>query len=259
VLRSIWAEMSRGAKHAHASATFCVAAAVLLLSLGACSTAKPSTPRTAAAEPAGHSHDVRHDSGHATCTERFDDVARWKRIFDDPDRAEWQKPTSLVEALAIRPGMRVADVGAGTGFFLRYLAAAVGPSGRVFAVEVEQNLVAHMKQRAKDEKLGNVEAVLTPLDRLSLPDRSIDVLLLVDAYHHIDRRVDYFREASRTLAANGRIAVVDWKPGDLPRGPRDAVERELTAAGYRLVAAPDILPYQYVLVFARPDGTIATR
>jgi len=259
--------MRRNVQRSLVSTTICAAGAALLLSLGACSTARPPEPRPAASEAAGHSHGGSHDPGHATCTNRFDDVARWKRVFDDPDRAEWQKPTALVEALAIRPGMRVADVGAGTGFFLRYLSRAVGPSGRVLAVEVEQKLVAHMKERSKDEKLGNVETVLTPLDRLSLPDRSIDLLLLVDAYHHIDRRIDYFREVSRTLAPNGRIAVVDWKPGDLPRGPHDdahkitaeAVERELIAAGYRLVAAPDMLPYQYVLVFARPDGTIPAR
>lgn len=263
----MWSVKLRGVESRRVSAAFCVAAAALLVSLGACSTAKPPEPRPAATETAGHSHGGSHGPDKATCTDRFDDVARWKRVFDDPDRVEWQKPTALVEALVIRPGMRVADVGAGTGFFLRYLSGAVGPSGRVLAVEVEQKLVKHMKKRAKDEKLGNVEAVLTPLDRLALPDRSIDLLLLVDAYHHIDGRIDYFREASRTLAPNGRIAVIDWKLGDLPRGPHDdshkitaeAVERELTAAGYRLVAAPDMLPYQYVLVFARPDGTIPAR
>lgn len=248
-----------------------LAALALLLPLSACSAGKSSAPHAAPASAAGktqeHGHAHGHDLGSATCTERFDNVQHWKRIFDDPARAEWQKPAELIAALAIRPGMRVADVGAGTGFFLRYLSDAVGPSGRVIAVEVETNLVSHMKNRAKEEGLDNVDVVLTPLDRLTLPDRAIDVLLLVDAYHHIDKRIEYFRAAGTTLARNGRIAIVDWKPGDLPRGPHDedhkiaaeVVEREMTASGYRLVAAPDILPYQYVLVFARPDGTIPAR
>jgi len=244
-----------------------LAAIAVLVTLAACSAGKAPAPHASTESTVGHVHEHGHDLGTATCTERFHDVKHWKRIFDDPARAEWQKPSELIAAIAIRPGMRVADVGAGTGFFLRYLSDAVGPSGRVVAVEVETNLISHMKDRAQEEGLDNVEVVLTPLDRLTIGDRSIDVLLLVDAYHHIDKRIEYFRAAGGTLARNGRIAIVDWKPGDLPRGPRDeehkiaaeVVEREMTAAGYRLVAAPDILPYQYVLVFARPDGTIPAR
>jgi predicted methyltransferase len=250
-----------------APVTVRIAALALLLTLTACTAATPPTPRSAADGAPGHSHGDRHDGGQATCTERFHDVDRWQRIFDDPARAEWQRPNELIAALAIRPGMRVADVGAGTGFFLRYLSDAVGPTGRVVAVEVETNLVSHMKNRAKDEGLSNVDVVLTPLDRLSLPGRAVDILLLVDAYHHIDRRIEYFRAAADTLAPSGRVVIVDWKPGDQPRGPRDedhkiapdVVEREMTAAGYQLLAAPDILPYQFVLVFARPDGTIPAR
>lgn len=260
------ASADRGAR-GNAPVTVRIAAIALLVTLTACTAAKAPTPHSAADGTPGHSHGDGHDAGQATCTERFHDVNRWQRIFDDPARAEWQKPNELIAALAIRPGMRVADVGAGTGFFLRYLSDAVGPTGRVVAVEVETNLVSHMKNRAKDEDLSNVDVVLTPLDRVSLSDRSVDVLLLVDAYHHIDRRIEYFRAAAGTLAPNGRIAIVDWKPGDQPRGPRDehhkiapeVVEREMTAAGYRLVAAPDVLPYQFVLVFARPDGTIPAR
>jgi ubiquinone/menaquinone biosynthesis C-methylase UbiE len=254
-----------------ASAPARIIATTLLLTLAACATNErpkpPAAPTTASTATPAHAHDGGHDEGRATCGERFDDVEKWQRIFDAPARAEWQKPTELLAALEIRPGMRVADVGAGTGFFLRYLSAAVGKSGEVVAVEVETNLVSHMKNRAKDEHLSNVTVVLTPLDRLVLPDRSLDVMMIVDAFHHIDRRVDYFRAAAATLAPKGRVAIVDWKPGKQPRGPRDethqvapeAVEREMASAGYRLVDAPDILPYQFVLVFDRPDGTIPPR
>jgi len=162
--------------------------------------------------------------------------------------------------------MTVADVGAGTGFFLRYLSDAVGPSGRVRALEVETTLVSHMKNRAQDERLGNVEVALTPFDGLAMNDGSADVLLIVDAYHHIDGRIEYFRSAASKLAPGGRVAIVDWKLGSLPEGPGEdhkiapeIVEREMTKAGYRLVASPDVLPYQYVLVFGRSDGTIPAR
>jgi predicted methyltransferase len=255
-------------------ATARVAAAAWLLTFAACATrdhaVAPTTNArgTTAIVAASHDHDDAHghDEGRATSHRRFDDVAKWSQVFDEPARAEWQKPAELIVALDIRQGMTVADVGAGTGFFLRYLSDAVGVSGKVRALEVEANLVAHMKNRANDEGLRNVEVALTPRDGLAMSDGSADVLLIVDAYHHIDRRVDYFRAAASKLAPGGRVAIVDWKLGKLPTGPDEdhkiapeVVEREMTKAGYRLVASPDVLPYQYVLVFDCLDGTIQAR
>jgi ubiquinone/menaquinone biosynthesis C-methylase UbiE len=248
-----------------ASAPARIAASALLLAFAACATREPVTPPPAASGPA-HAHENAHGDGRATTHRRFDDVEKWARVFDEPTRAEWQKPAELVAALAIRPGMTVADVGAGTGFFLHYLSEAVGTSGKVLALEVETNLVSHMKNRVKDEGMPNVSVVLTPLDRLVIRDGAADVLLIVDAYHHIDHRVDYFRAAAGKLATGGRVAIVDWKLGDLPQGPDEGhkiapevVEHEMMQAGYRLLDSPDVLPYQYVLVFSRSDGTIPSR
>lgn len=237
-----------------------ITAVTLLFALAACATNGTSAETTANSSATSSGPDVRdsHDEGHATSHRRFDDVEKWSRVFDDPSRAEWQRPAELVAALEIRPGMTVADVGAGTGFFLRYLSDAVGNSGKVLALEVETNLVSHMKNRVHDEKLANVNVALTPLDGLAIEDGSTDVLLMVDAYHHIDHRIDYFRSAAAKLAEGGRIALVDWKLGKTPHGPAEdhkiapeIVEREMINAGYRLVASPDVLPYQYVLVFSR--------
>ena len=96
----------------------------------------------------------------ATSHRRFDDPAYWSKVFDDPGRAEWQKPTEVAAALGLRPGQTVADLGAGTGYFTRPLADAVGPSGTVLAVDVEPNLVAYMSERAAREHLSNVRVVL---------------------------------------------------------------------------------------------------
>src|SRR4051812_28363072 len=92
----------------------------------------------------------------ATSHRRFDDVRQWKPIFEDPKRDEWQKPAEVVRALGLEPGARVADLGAGTGYFMPYLSRAVGPSGTVFEVDVEPNLVVHLRGRAEKEKAGNV-------------------------------------------------------------------------------------------------------
>ena len=194
----------------------------------------------------------------ATSHRRFDDVEHWAKIFDDPARPEWQQPEALLRSLGVSEGMVVADLGAGTGFFLPYLSRAVGRSGRVYALEVEPALVTHLEQRARREGLGNVEARLTAIDAPSLPAASVDLLLVVDAYHHIDRRREYMQKAAAVLAPNGRIAVVDWKAGKQPVGPYDEahkvseeqVVREMSGVGFHRLATTAALPYQYVLVFA---------
>jgi ubiquinone/menaquinone biosynthesis C-methylase UbiE len=171
----------------------------------------------------------------------------------------------LLTAIELKPGIRVADLGAGTGFFLPYLSRAVGNEGRVFALEVEPALVTHMRERVARAQLDNVEVRLTAADSLDLPPGSVDMLLLIDVYHHIDHRRTYLENARSVLSKQGRIVVVDWKQGDLPVGPRDPhhkllaeqVIRELDAAGFRLVPTADVLPYQYVLVFTEDDSPLS--
>lgn len=194
----------------------------------------------------------------ATSDRVFDDVPYWQSVFDDPKRDAWQKPAELVAALELRPGMAVADLGAGTGYFVRWLSQAVGPRGTVYAVEVEPNLVAHLRERAEKEGTANVVPVLTSKASARLPAAGIDLVLIVDTYHHLDGRVAYMRRLADVLQPAGRVAIVDWHKRPLPQGPemdhklaREQVVDEMGRAGYRLVAEPDPVPYQYVLVFAR--------
>jgi predicted methyltransferase len=197
-----------------------------------------------------------HDD--ATSHRSFADVEQWKKVFDDPARDAWQKPAEVVRALELRPGMCVADLGAGTGYFSRHLAAAVGPEGTVFAVDPEPSMVAHLRARAEREHTPNVVPILASLDNPRLPAGGSDVILVVDTYHHIDSRLVYFRALRRALRAGGRVAIIDWQKRDLPVGPpmdhklaREQVVEEMEAAGYRFAAEPDVLPYQYFLVFTR--------
>jgi predicted methyltransferase len=191
----------------------------------------------------------------------FADVAQWRRVFDDPARDAWQKPHQLVDALTLRPGMWVADLGAGTGYFSRYLDAAVRPGGIVFAVDTEPNLVAYLRQRSEQEKTTTIAPLLASVDDPRLPPRALDLVLIVDTYHHLDDRLAYLERLGATLKPSGRVAIVDWQKGDLPVGPpaehklaRQQVIEEMQAAGYVLTAEPAILPYQYVLVFTRPPA-----
>jgi predicted methyltransferase len=193
----------------------------------------------------------------ATSRRSFDDVAYWSGVFDDPARDAWQKPAELVAALDLRPGMTVADLGAGTGYFSRHLSAAVGATGTVFAVETEPNMVAKLRERSKHEQTANVTPVLASFDNPRLPPRAIDLVLIVDTFHHIDDRLPYLRRLAAVLTPEGRVAIVDWEKRDLPVGPppdhkiaREQVVAEMESAGYVLRAAPAVLPYQYFLIFA---------
>jgi len=192
----------------------------------------------------------------ATSHHSFADVEHWASVFDDPARDAWQKPAEVVKGLELRPGQTVADLGAGTGYFSRYLSAAVGPRGTVLASDTEPNMVVHLRERAEKEGTPNVVPVLASPDNPRLPAAGVDLVLVVDTFHHIDDRVTYFRALRRCLGRAGRVAIIDWHKRELPVGPppehklaRAQVVEEMTAAGYELGGEPDVLPYQYFLIF----------
>ena len=196
----------------------------------------------AAAAQAPHSH--RHG---------FSGAERWARVFDDPARDEWQKPQQVVEALKLAPGMAVADIGAGTGYFTVRLAQAL-PKGRVYAADLEPDMVAHIEQRARHMKLANVTAVLAAADDPKLP-APVDRVLVVDTYHHIESREAYFRRLAGRLAPAGEVAIIDFTrdspfgPPVSTRLPAAEVKAEMQRAGYALSAEHGFLPHQYFLVF----------
>jgi predicted methyltransferase len=208
------------------------------------------TPATSPAAPARHLFE-------ATTRHSFEDVDYWKSVFEDPARDAWQKPRDVITALGLRPGMSVADLGAGTGYFTHRLAPAVAPGGIVFAVETEPNLVSYLRARAEQEAQANVIPVLASFDNPRLPPAAVDLVLVVDTFHHIDQRLGYFQRLSGVLRPGGRIAIIDWRIDRLPVGPppdhkiaREQVIAEMEAAGYRLVdERPTLLPYHYFLVF----------
>ncbi len=232
--------------------------AALVLALAFLSAALPGVGRfEACARDHGHSEAKPGDEWFgATSHRRFDDAKYWSTVFDDPKRAVWQKPVEIVAALDLQRGTTVADLGAGTGYFLAHLLAAIGAQGTVYAVEVEPNLVVHLRERAQTAGWQNVIPVLASNDNPRLPAGSIDIVLIVDTYHHLDDRRAYLGRLTRALSKRGRIAIVDWKKGDFPEGPddshklsREQVAGEMEQAGFRLVADPIVLPYQYMLIY----------
>jgi len=194
----------------------------------------------------------------------FSDATAWAKRFDDPARDAWQKPDEVVRALALAPDAIVADGGAGTGYFSVRLARAV-PQGRVYAIDAEPAMVRYVEARAKRERLANVVPVAVAADnpRISEP---VDLILVVNTYHHIPNRLRYFSALKDRLKPGGRVAIVDYTqaapmgPPIRVRIPASGVKVELDRAGYRLVAEHAFLPHQHFLVFgSRTDRSSKAR
>lgn len=198
-----------------------------------------------------------HHHGMHTHDHSFKDAEKWSKMFDDPKRDEWQKPHQLIQALALKPDAVVADIGAGTGY-LSVRLAHMTPRGRVYAIDLEPDMVAHLRNRATKSGLANLVAFQAKAGALELPEK-IDMAVLLDVYHHIDERTAYFRKLREQLKPGGSVAVIDFRL-DSPQGPPvsarlapDRVLAEMKAAGYTLVQEHAFLPHQYFLVF-RANG-----
>jgi ubiquinone/menaquinone biosynthesis C-methylase UbiE len=179
-----------------------------------------------------------------------------KRLaYEGSGRDGWQQPERVLAALALEPGERVADLGAGGGYFTFRLAEAVGPAGRVFAIDVDPDMIAYLDERIRDEGVANVETVLAEPDDPKLPADGVDWIFTCNTYHHLEQRAAYFARARRGLRPGGRVAVLDLRPHGLfqrifPHATEaDTVEAEMRAAGFHLAARHDFLERQSFLVF----------
>jgi len=205
--------------------------------------------------PAGMSHaDHMAQTGTADHFGRhFDNADEWAKSFDDPAREEWQMPARVIDALQLKSGQVVADVGAGTGYFTVRLAKSPA-APRVYAVDIEASMVEYVKQRAAREGLNNVIAVQAGADRTNLPE-PVDLVLIVDTYHHIPNRVAYFTALRSVMKPGARLAIVDFRK-DSPEGPPEQfrftpaqISAELASAGFALQTSHDFLPRQIFLVY----------
>ncbi len=180
-------------------------------------------------------------------------------LLESPDRAAWQKPDQIMDALQIADGSKVADVGAGAGWFTIQLARRVGPNGVVYAQDIQRQMLEAIKRRVGREGLQNVQTRLAIGNDPNLPAQALDALLVVDTYFEVDagNRVSYLRNLARALRPNGRIGIVNYKPGRGGPGPppRERLESALVeenarAAGLRVLHRAS-LPYQYLLVLGK--------
>lgn len=178
--------------------------------------------------------------------------------FEPAERDTWQKPNEVLEALALKNGTVVADIGAGSGYFTRRFARAVAPNGKVYAVDIAADILGYLKEQADKQNIHNIETIVSREDDPMLPGSSVDLAFFCDTTHHIANRVNFYRKLGRALKDHGRMAIVDYPP-DSPRTPhkpeqlvpRSQVISEAEAVGFRLIKDFPFLPRQYFLVFEK--------
>ena len=179
-------------------------------------------------------------------------------MYEGPGRGDWQKPTEVVAALGLEPGDVVADLGSGGGYFTYPMAEAVGETGRVYAVDVDESLLAYVASQSKKRGLPQVETILAPEDGLGLPDGSVDLIFLSNVFHHLPDQVEYFRKARTTLRSSGRIAVIEVSKDSFPSGhatPPDEIRSKFEDAGYELAQRHEFLERQSFQIFVVRSGT----
>lgn len=205
-----------------------------------------------AGEAGGHS-----PGGHRGAHGNPEDLVAYLARMDAPERAVWQQPARVVRALGLRRGQTVCEVGAGSGYLTLRLARAVGPTGRVFAVEAEPRILEVLVGRVREHRARNVTPVLGLDDDPLVPLGACDLILVVDTYHHFPDGPAYLRRLARSLRPGGRIVNIDFHRRETPVGPplehrvaREEFLRDAARAGLRRVREFDFLPYQYFVVLA---------
>jgi len=188
--------------------------------------------------------------------------AVWVARFERPDREVYARRHAIVTAAGLRPGMVVADIGAGTGLFTRLFAPRVSPGGKVYAVDIAPTFVENILRTCREQGLANVEGIVNTGRDVSLPPASIDLAFLADTYHHFEYPQAMLASIRRALRRGGRLIVIDfrkqpgistgWVLGHV-RANRDTVTREIHSAGFRLVDDKPLLRSNYYLEFVKTD------
>lgn len=195
-----------------------------------------------------HMHDGHHHR------HPFADPAKMEKKWNDPERDKWQYPNEIVEALELKPGATVADIGAGTGYMVARLSKVVGQDGKVVAIDSSPQMIKYLAERS--DELGPAKIVPRKVgaDDPELLAATVDAVLTLDTWHHIDGREAYAKKVYEGLKPGGRFVVVDYDV-DAETGPPKAmrlapaqVAKHLEAAGFRIEIVKESMPRHYMVV-----------
>lgn len=175
--------------------------------------------------------------------------------FDSPNRAKWQRPDAVISSLGDLSGKTVADIGAGSGYFTFPLAKN---AAKVIAVDIDEKFIDHIEKKIEAldaDNLGIIETRLAVENDPYLKLNEVDIVLIVNTYHHIQNRIKYFRSLQKNLKPDGQLVIVDYKKKRTPMGPPSHIRlsskqvvNELTEAGYTGIKVDETtLPYQYII------------
>jgi ubiquinone/menaquinone biosynthesis C-methylase UbiE len=184
------------------------------------------------------------------------------RMFNRKASDPRNRPDRILEVLKLQLGQRIADIGAGGGYFSLKFARAVGEEGRVYAVDTNQEFLRFIEEQAKENGYANVETILVAEDELELPERDLDMVFMRNVCHHLHDRTKYFANLRGMLKTSGRVAIIEHHPGGRfslhrPFGhsvPWRVIEQEMRKSGYRLREFHNFLPEQWFTVYLVEHG-----
>lgn len=170
-------------------------------------------------------------------------------------------PDQILDALALKQGQAIADIGAGGGYFTLRFAETVGTEGRVYAADTDQSLLRSIENNAKQEGLNNIQTILVTEKNLTLPERSLDLIFMRNVCHHLEDRVEYFKRLKSALKPEGRVAIIEYRRSNdfTFRGlfqhyvPRETIIEEMKKAGYRVEEEFDFLSEQSFTTFTAQE------
>ncbi|MGC4046552.1 MAG: methyltransferase domain-containing protein [Armatimonas sp.] len=183
------------------------------------------------------------------------EAADW---LDRPEREAEEAPSLLIKSLGLKPGMVVADIGAGSGYLTFPMAKRVGPKGKVFAVDIQPEMLTIIQNKARAQGVRNVSVVLGDVADPKLPEGSCDLQLLVDVYHELDQPYEMALAMKKAMKPDGRLVLVEYRKED-PRVPikevhkmsEAQVRKELAIVGLKLEKNIKVLPWQHILIFRK--------
>ena len=196
------------------------------------------------------------------------DVDSYIERFERDGREVFDKREQIVQACFLKEGMNMADIGAGTGFLTRMFARAVAEKGTVWAVDISDELIEHIKKSAREEGLSNIRAIVCDQDDTKLPPNSIDLVFMADTYHHFEFPAKTMASVYRALRKGGQLIVIDYhrKEGETDewildhiRADRATVIREIQAAGFGVVGEAGFLKENYFLRFLKVEPETSSR
>jgi SAM-dependent methyltransferase len=175
-----------------------------------------------------------------------------------PEREQEEEPDKALDAIGIAKGSTVADIGAGVGYMTWRMAERVGPTGKVYANDIQPEMLRLLRRNMQERKLANVEPVLGAIDDPKLPPNAVDLVLMVDVYHEFSEPQAMLRRIREALRADGRLVLLEYRGEDpaVPIRPEHKmtvaqVKAELEPEGYRLDRVSEALPRQHILIFKK--------